>query len=90
MTNALFNEVSANQQETVAGGFSLNFSGTTFLGLQTASGTTSTSTPDGSNAIGENAVVDVNTSGGTANGLDLPANFDLAALFSSFFGGMTM
>lgn len=86
MSNSLFTEVSAKQQETVAGGFSFNFSGTTFLGLQTATGTASTSTPEGSITLSENALIEVDTTGTTANGLDLPADFNLASFFSAFFG----
>ncbi|EAW42973.1 CTB family bacteriocin, partial [Nodularia spumigena] len=66
MTNPLFNELSASQQETLVGGLSigsLNFSGTTFVGLQTASITNAASNADGSIATGENASVGVNTSG---------------------------
>lgn len=87
MSNPLFTEVSAKQQETVAGGIgSLNLSLTTFVGLQTASGTSSSSGPTGSITLSENALISVDTSGGTANGLDLPDDFDLGSLFSGFFG----
>jgi hypothetical protein len=86
MSNPLFNELSANQQESVAGGaFSLNFSGTTFSGLQTGSVTNAGSNPGGSTATGENASVGVDTAGSNLNGLDIPADFDLAALLGSFF-----
>lgn len=85
MSNPLFNELSANQQESVAGGvFSLNFSGTVFQGLQTGSVTNSASNPGGSTATGENASVSVDTAGSNLNGLDIPADFNLAALFTAF------
>jgi hypothetical protein len=85
MTNPLFNEVSLSQQETVSGGlFSLNFSGTVFSGLQTGSVTNAASNPGGSTATGENASVGVDTAGTNLNGLDIPADFDLAALLAAF------
>lgn len=84
MSNPLFKELSANQQETVAGGFSLNFSGTVFSGLQTGSVTNAGSNPGGSTATGENASVGVDTAGTNLNGLDIPADFDLAALLAAF------
>ncbi|MDB9373643.1 CTB family bacteriocin [Nodularia sphaerocarpa] len=85
MSNPLFNELSPNQQESVAGGFSLNFSATLFSGLQTGTVTNSASNPGGSTATGENASVAVDTAGSNLNGLDIPADFDLGALFGSFF-----
>ena len=92
MSNPLFNELSASQQESVAGGAedvaaliaSLNISGTTFVGLQTASITNSASNAQGSIATGENASIGVNTSGANLNGLDIPADFNLASLFAQF------
>lgn len=85
MSNPLFKELSANQQETVAGGnFSLNFSGTVFSGLQTGSVTNAVSNPGGSNATGENVSIGVETAGTNLNGLNIPADFNLASLLAAF------
>ncbi|MEA5557156.1 CTB family bacteriocin [Nodularia spumigena] len=96
MSNPLFNELSASQQESVAGGAedvaaliaSLNISGTTFISLQTASITGASSNAQGSIAGGENASVAVNTSGVNVNGIGLPANFNVAGLLAGFGLGL--
>ncbi|MBE9200590.1 MULTISPECIES: CTB family bacteriocin [unclassified Nodularia (in: cyanobacteria)] len=76
MLNPLFTEVSSEQQEAVVGGFTFNFGNTFFTGSQENTSTTTTSTPDGgSTTTSTTGNVQINTTGLTFNGFNLPANF---------------
>lgn len=80
MSNQLFIEVSSEQQEMVAGGITINFGATRFLGSIGLTTTTTTSTPDG----GSETTSDTdNTTIETAG--TVFAGFDLEGLFSTLF-----
>lgn len=79
MLNQLFTEISSVQQETVVGGFTVNFGTTSFTGIQQGTSTTTTSLPDGgSSTESTTANVQINTVGITGNGFDLPETFQFA------------
>ncbi|MEA5579770.1 CTB family bacteriocin [Nodularia harveyana UHCC-0300] len=82
MLNQLFTEISSEQQETVVGGFTINFGQTGFSGTEENTSTTTTSIPNGgssTDSVTGNVVV--TTEGFTANGFDLPDTFTFASLF---------
>jgi hypothetical protein len=82
MLNQLFTEISSEQQETVVGGFTINFGNTFFEGIQEGTTTTTTSTPDGgSTTEGQTVNITVTTEGFTANGFNLPDTFTFASIF---------
>lgn len=80
-SNQLFIEVSSEQQENVAGGFTVNFGETGFTGINSITTTTTVTTPDGGSTTtsGTNNVT-VQTGGLVFAGLNLTENE-----FDSFF-----
>jgi hypothetical protein len=83
MLNQLFTEISSEQQETVVGGFTINFGATSFTGIQEGTSTTTTSQPDGGSSTESTTEnVQINTDGFTANGFNLPDGFTFADIFS--------
>ncbi|MEA5579771.1 CTB family bacteriocin [Nodularia harveyana UHCC-0300] len=74
-SNQLFIEVSSEQQEMVAGGFTVNFGETGFSGANSITTTTTTTNPDGTSSTqsGTNNVT-VQTGGIVFAGLNLTEN----------------
>jgi hypothetical protein len=83
MLNQLFTEISSEQQETVVGGFTINFGATSFTGIQQGTSTTTTSQPDGGSSTESTTEnVEVNTTGFTSNGFNLPPTFTFGDIFN--------